>query len=437
MELGPSGKSTQAYYLPAGVTRGKPFKNRVDYFDSKKWVLQHLASLDADGCAITGHTEDAAGSKGEHDKENNRPENFPRQLKTPVKRKGALEEQTPVKEKAQVVDMAPIEYRVGSLVLSAAVVQAPAAGGKDIEMVDVADATCPAPVTDVPAPSPILVNKVPAAEEPVAHDPRQPSQEMQPHEQLSDAALAAEVMSLKETISLSTPEGEVIAALKRLEALGPLPLDVLRVTMVGKALNALMKQSARDSIRKGARALLTSWKDSVCRSSPDASVDPPMVMPIVGADRLDAQRPNRVVKSKPASPPPILAECLALDVAAAAQRTAAALVPPPRKAKLDRQQGDVEAKQRRIHRSPSESTVTPSEHDDLCSRHWEPRDPSNDFVLELESGERVVLQCDQLDCMIYLLDNVCSTDDFQVARDDQYLEAEFFWEEFCSVACEY
>jgi len=339
-------------------------------------------------------------------------------------------------------DATPIKDKAGSLVLSAAVVQAPVAAGKDAEMVDAADATCPAPVTDVPAPSPTLMSKVPAAEEAVAPDPKQPSQEMQPQEQPSDAALAAEVMSLKETISLSTPEGEVIAALKRLEALGPLPLDILRVTMVGKALNALMKQSARDSIRKGARALLTSWKDSVCRSSPDvlhlpASVDAPMVVPILGIDRLDVQRPNRVVKSKPASPPPILAECLALDVAAAAQRTAAESALPPRKAKLDRQQGDVEAKQRRIHRSPSESTGTPSEHDDLCSRHWEPRDPSNDFVLELESGEQVVLQCDQLDSMIYLLDNVCSTDGCQVARDDQYLEAESFWEEFCSVACEY
>eukprot|EP00971_Amphidinium_carterae_P092314 1827725-Amphidinium_carterae.1 len=34
-ELGPRGEEQQIYYLPAGVHRRAPFRNRVHYFDSK------------------------------------------------------------------------------------------------------------------------------------------------------------------------------------------------------------------------------------------------------------------------------------------------------------------------------------------------------------------------------------------------------------------
>eukprot|EP00439_Symbiodinium_sp_Y106_P023271 s6400_g2.t2 len=50
MEHGPRGKGRQAYYLPPGVKRGPGKKNRVDYFDSKKLVLQ-LLSCD-EGCTL-------------------------------------------------------------------------------------------------------------------------------------------------------------------------------------------------------------------------------------------------------------------------------------------------------------------------------------------------------------------------------------------------
>lgn len=51
VEYGPSGSSKQIYFLPPGVKRATPFKNRQDYFDSQRLVLQHLKfSLGMDGC---------------------------------------------------------------------------------------------------------------------------------------------------------------------------------------------------------------------------------------------------------------------------------------------------------------------------------------------------------------------------------------------------
>lgn len=42
IELGPRGNHAQAYYLPPQVVRGVRSRNRVDYFDSKRLVVQHL-----------------------------------------------------------------------------------------------------------------------------------------------------------------------------------------------------------------------------------------------------------------------------------------------------------------------------------------------------------------------------------------------------------
>ncbi|CAJ1330308.1 unnamed protein product [Effrenium voratum] len=47
VEHGPRGASRQVYYMPPGVFRGPGRKNRIDYFDSKKLVLQLCyASMD-------------------------------------------------------------------------------------------------------------------------------------------------------------------------------------------------------------------------------------------------------------------------------------------------------------------------------------------------------------------------------------------------------
>eukprot|EP00435_Cladocopium_sp_Y103_P062638 s75_g24.t1 len=52
IEYGPRGKSQQVYYMPPGVTRGKGAKNRIDYFDSKKLVMQ-LAWADSRGASCS------------------------------------------------------------------------------------------------------------------------------------------------------------------------------------------------------------------------------------------------------------------------------------------------------------------------------------------------------------------------------------------------
>jgi len=44
MEYGPRGDGKQVYYLPPGVQRGPGTRNRFDYFDSQKLVLQHISS---------------------------------------------------------------------------------------------------------------------------------------------------------------------------------------------------------------------------------------------------------------------------------------------------------------------------------------------------------------------------------------------------------
>ncbi|CAK9028051.1 unnamed protein product [Durusdinium trenchii] len=40
MDFGPRGMGVQVYYMPPGVWRGPGKKNRIDYFDSKKLVMQ-------------------------------------------------------------------------------------------------------------------------------------------------------------------------------------------------------------------------------------------------------------------------------------------------------------------------------------------------------------------------------------------------------------
>ncbi|CAE7219023.1 unnamed protein product [Symbiodinium sp. CCMP2592] len=68
MEHGPRGKGRQAYYLPPGVKRGPGKKNRVDYFDSKKLVLQLLSCGEGsqkqrqNSTAALQHSENGGGS---------------------------------------------------------------------------------------------------------------------------------------------------------------------------------------------------------------------------------------------------------------------------------------------------------------------------------------------------------------------------------------
>ncbi|CAE7752725.1 unnamed protein product [Symbiodinium necroappetens] len=57
IEHGPRGKGRQAYYLPPGVKRGPGKKNRVDYFDSRKLVLQLLSCKDGRGTEVSEAAE--------------------------------------------------------------------------------------------------------------------------------------------------------------------------------------------------------------------------------------------------------------------------------------------------------------------------------------------------------------------------------------------
>mmetsp|Transcript_62310 Transcript_62310/g.148767 ORF Transcript_62310/g.148767 Transcript_62310/m.148767 type:complete len:283 (+) Transcript_62310:96-944(+) len=61
MELGPRGDEQQTYYMPAGVHRRPPFRNRVDYFDSKLLVIRNL--LGKGSAVIQVPDEDEADSQ--------------------------------------------------------------------------------------------------------------------------------------------------------------------------------------------------------------------------------------------------------------------------------------------------------------------------------------------------------------------------------------
>lgn len=62
----------------------------------------------------------------------------------------------------------------------------------------------------------------------------------------------------------------------------------------------------------------------------------------------------------------------------------------------------------------------------------EERDVSQDFVFELSSGERVLVQCD-LNGSTMCLRKVCSMKNGEGLSEEQISEATEFWEELCSV----
>jgi len=58
-EHGRKGNTTQPYYMPPGVKRGPGKKNRIDYFDSKRRVLDHIC--DASAMSVAAKKECAVG----------------------------------------------------------------------------------------------------------------------------------------------------------------------------------------------------------------------------------------------------------------------------------------------------------------------------------------------------------------------------------------
>jgi len=69
--------------------------------------------------------------------------------------------------------------------------------------------------------------------------------------------------SLLEVYSSSTSKAEIESTFAKLEGLGPLSVEVLRETMIGRVLNTLMRRLCCPVLQQRARALLASWRCGV------------------------------------------------------------------------------------------------------------------------------------------------------------------------------
>jgi hypothetical protein len=318
-EQGPRGKSLQTYYLPPGVMRGPGFKNRVDYFDSRTLVLRHLSKAIEQGA----NTADAATAKAayevdwceidsDHDGRQGADSADAATAKAAYEvdrceidsdqddRQGSLSETLPVVELRQpaqaeaitldLTDDAAIDSSVCCMPnmpcdhLSCPSSQRVAKEGPELACsVDLTASS----LDEIPTPS--RVPELPA---------RSPTQ---------DEAAIAKVMSLRALIEISTsssPEKEVLATLRRLEALGPFSLETLRTTLVGKAVNSLQKRTSSVTVRAYARTLLKSWKGAVSHGSPappQAAMAPPGVDPEIWP-QIPAECRTWAVSASPSTP---------------------------------------------------------------------------------------------------------------------------------------
>jgi len=84
--------------------------------------------------------------------------------------------------------------------------------------------------------------------------------------------------------------------------------------------------------------------------------------------------------------------------------------------------------------NPSVPQVAPMGRASLDDDAVDERDTSHDFVLQLDSGESVLLQCDAEGYMAYL-HKVCSTSYGQQLSEDQISEAMTFWEDLALRFC--
>lgn len=69
--------------------------------------------------------------------------------------------------------------------------------------------------------------------------------------------------SLLEVYSSSTSKAEVESTFAKLEGLGPLSVELLRETMIGRVLNSLTRRLSCPALQQRARVLLDSWKCGV------------------------------------------------------------------------------------------------------------------------------------------------------------------------------
>jgi len=78
--------------------------------------------------------------------------------------------------------------------------------------------------------------------------------------------LLSQVQALKSAVTLAgpaSPTEQTLNLLQRLHGLGPLSLDILRQTLVGREVNELRKRAINQDVRRGCSNLLRLWKEGV------------------------------------------------------------------------------------------------------------------------------------------------------------------------------
>jgi len=167
--------------------------------------------------------------------------------------------------------------------------------GGDVK--DQAGASTPALQLSAAPPAPVVLPELQAAE---AFD--QDLQKLQ-LKRTREIALQVHLMrSLLEVYSSSTSKAEIESTFAKLENLGPLSVEVLRETMIGRVLNTLTRRLSCPELQQRARALLASWRSGIrgttgaepaatgvphsalrCKETPPEGVDPE-VWPAIPAD---------------------------------------------------------------------------------------------------------------------------------------------------------
>lgn len=288
-------------------------------------------------------------------------------------------------------------------------------------------------------------------------------QELSPQE----LELAEKVMSLKDRIDTfeatnTSSEADALAMLKELEDLGPLSLEILRATLVGKAVNALRKRVKNAAVRGSAHSLLLTWKDLAVGSlvHPDEMTED-CAVPLGGCAfscaHLWSPLPSPIEASPPAKAPPTLAASPRTPAKRSFPTPDKQSLSPPSVAHPDAGQRAsytkvADAVKRRkvpteqashflpLRRPPMSRKVVPQPAKPVVDGHAVAarvaadgllkRLATNDFTLELDSGESVLLQCD-LENGVTSLRNVCSMDGWRWVSDDKIAEAMAFWKALC------
>lgn len=254
----------------------------------------------------------------------------------------------------------------------------------------------------------------------------------------SDADVVAKVMLVKEaieTVSSSTPEGDVLALLRSLQVSGPFSVEILRATLIGKAVNALMKRTQDNKVQAMARTLLVTWRDSVCPASspsPDSPATPDKRSTTTPHNATpDAQHGSAELKRRrlqvEQTPRSVKARSLGKTFSSSSARTAST-------------DGDAMSGHSPLpHVADSDCArayvYSASDNGFVATSSLDQRDASHDIVLELDSGGSVLLQCDSEGGSLAFR-NVCGEGAYDWVSDDQISETAVFWDELRAVASE-